>query len=576
MAVVLGINAFHPGSSAALVVDGVPVAAMAEERLNRIKYYAGFPALAIERCLDMTGCTFNDIDAVAIGRDSSANLARKLEYALKNPSRLLNLVKIRAAGTRLNDLKPMFAQAWGLDPARLRFREHTVEHHVAHIASAYFASGWESAAALSVDGSGDFVTCMMADCRDNSIEIKRRVYVPHSLGSLYTMVCQFLGYGQYGDEGKVMGLAPLGEDTYGAAFREMVSLTPTGIELNPKYFMPFGSDQGMRVSEDGSVELQRHYSDHMVELFGAPRHADQPIEKRDMDLAFGLQAAFERGYMHLLNLLHGMVPHTRVALAGGCALNSVANGKLFDQTPFGETWIQPAAGDDGLALGAALHVARTEYAEPAWRMNDAYLGPEYDDACIRTALEHYGVAHDQLERGELTARTAEAIEQGNVVGWYQGRMEWGPRALGNRSILTHPGAPGMKDTLNARIKRREWFRPFAPAVLQERQGEIFEYDHPSPFMLHVYKIRPEWRERLSAVTHVDDTGRLQTVRREENELYYDLIREFDRRTGIPVLLNTSFNENEPIVNTPAEAVDCFSRTRMDVLVIGPFLCRKPN
>ncbi len=576
MAVILGINAFHPGSSAALVVDGVPIAAMAEERLNRIKYYAGFPTQAIERCLEMAGCTFNDIDAVAIGRDSSANLTKKLEYALRNPSKLLNLMKIRSAGGRLSDLKPMFAMEWEVDPTRLRFREHAVEHHLAHIASAYFASGWDSAAALSVDGSGDFVTCMLADCRGNEIEVKRRVYVPHSLGSLYTMVCQFLGYGQYGDEGKVMGLAPLGEDTYRDVFDEMISLTPTGIELNPKYFLPFGADQGMRVNDDGSVELQRHYSDYMVERFGPQRGPDQPIEKRDMDLASGLQSAFERGYMHLLNLLHRAVPHTQVALAGGCALNSVANGKLFDQTPFQQTWIQPAAGDDGLALGAALHVARSWYEEPAWEMRDAYLGPQYDDACIHRALEQAGVAHERLERGALIARTAEAIEQGNVVGWYQGRMEWGPRALGNRSILTHPGAPGMKDTLNARIKRREWFRPFAPAVLQERQAEIFEHKHPSPFMLHVYSIKPEWRDRLSAVTHVDGSGRLQTVRSDENALYYDLIREFDRRTGIPVLLNTSFNENEPIVNSPAEAVACFDRTRMDVLAIGPFLCRKPD
>jgi carbamoyltransferase len=265
-----------------------------------------------------------------------------------------------------------------------------------------------------------------------------------------------------------------------------------------------------------------------------------------------------------------------VAIAGGCALNSVANGKLFAETPFTQTWIQPAAGDDGLALGAALHVSRSLHGEAPWSMTDAYLGPEYDDGVIRRALDEYKLEFREMERGALIQATVDELEKGNVVGWYQGKSEWGPRALGNRSILTHPGFPGMKDILNARIKRREWFRPFAPAVLADRQDEIFEHDHPSPFMLHVYNIRPAWRERLSAVTHVDGTGRLQSVTRAENALYYDLIAAFGERTGIPVLLNTSFNENEPVVDTPAQAVDCFARTRMDVLVIGRYFCWKAD
>jgi carbamoyltransferase len=281
--------------------------------------------------------------------------------------------------------------------------------------------------------------------------------------------------------------------------------------------------------------------------------------------------------MHLLNLLHEMVPEKRLVMAGGCVLNSVANGKLFDETPFRETCIQPAAGDDGLALGAALYVSHAILKEgKGHAAAQAYLGPEYPEAEIQAELDHKGVHYQRHESEALLAETADEIVSGNVVGWFQGRMEWGPRALGNRSILAHPGLPDMKDVLNARIKRREAFRPFAPAVRVERQAEIFEHDHPSPFMLHVYKIKPEWRERLTAVNHLDDTGRLQSVARDENPLYYDLIKSFEERTGIPVLLNTSFNENEPIVNSPAEAIDCFLRTRMDVLVIGPFICRKPG
>jgi carbamoyltransferase len=294
-----------------------------------------------------------------------------------------------------------------------------------------------------------------------------------------------------------------------------------------------------------------------------------------MDLAFGLQRVFEDAYMHLLNIMHRLVPEPRIAMAGGCVLNSVANGKLFDRTPFTETCIQPASGDEGLALGAALHVSNSLLRENRrFVMRDAYLGQEFSDGAIRKDLDSAGVRYVRYERDLLLNAVVGELVEGKVVGWFQGRSEWGPRALGNRSILAHPGFPGMKDILNARIKHREAFRPFAPSVLQERQSELFEHSHPSPFMLHVYKIRPEWRARLSAVNHVDDTGRLQTVARDENPLYYDLIKAFEARTGIPVILNTSFNENEPIVNTPGEAIDCFRRTRMDVLAIGPFVCTK--
>jgi carbamoyltransferase len=279
--------------------------------------------------------------------------------------------------------------------------------------------------------------------------------------------------------------------------------------------------------------------------------------------------------MHVLNLLHEKVPTTRISMAGGCALNSVANGKMLYETPFRETCIQPAAGDDGLALGAALYVSNSILKEgKRWVMKNSYLGNEHSDEFIKSELNRYNLSYKELNREDLIDQTTDEIVNGNVVGWFQGRMEWGPRALGNRSILAHPGFPNMKDILNARIKHREWFRPFAPSVLQERQTDIFEQDYPSPFMLHVYKIRPEWRERLSAVNHVDDTGRLQTVTREENPLYYDLIKNFEGKTGIPIVLNTSFNENEPIVCEPFQAIECFMRTKMDVLVIGSFFCKK--
>ncbi|MGH9465030.1 MAG: carbamoyltransferase N-terminal domain-containing protein, partial [Thermoanaerobaculia bacterium] len=357
MAVILGINAFHSGASAALVVDGRPVAAVAEERLNRVKYYANFPALAIRECLRIAGLELSDVEAVAVGRDSAANLSRKLRFVLQNPSRLLNLARWQRRRTGLDDLRSLMARELDLDASRLHFRQFNVEHHLAHVASAYYCSPWERSAGFSADGSGDFATCMFAECNGSRIEVSRRVYVPHSLGSLYTMVCEFIGYGEYGDEGKVMGLAPLGRDTYRERFLEMLRTTPEGIELGADYFVPFGDGQGLTINERGEMKLRRHYSPRMTEQFGVPRERHGEIAQRDRDLACGLQRRFEDGYLHLLNLLHAAVPCERVAMAGGCALNGVANGKLFAGTPFTETWIQPAAGDEGLSLGAALYVS---------------------------------------------------------------------------------------------------------------------------------------------------------------------------------------------------------------------------
>lgn len=575
MSVILGINAFHAGASATLVVDGTPVVALAEERLNRIKYYAGFPTSSILKCLEFAGLTFADIDAVAVGRDSSANLKKKLEFALKHPSKLLNFARMRARSKTFDDLKTLIADKCEVDAESLRFETYNIEHHLAHTASAYFASEWDDCAGVTIDGSGDFVSCMLSHCRGAEIRPLRRVFVPHSIGTLYTAVCQFLGYPKYGDEGKVMGLAPLGRDTYSDFFDDIVLQTDNGFELSSKYFLPFGTNQGMEVSDDGEMIVHRLYSDLFIRELGTPREPYSEITQRDMDVAFGLQRIFEKHYLHLLNTLHDLVPTGKVAMAGGCTLNSVANGKALYATPFRATCIQPAAGDDGLSLGAALYVSNTILREARrWVMKDAYLGDEYDDRSIKTELDNYKVDYRTLSRQELIHRTSDAIVAGKVIGWFQGRMEWGPRALGNRSILAHPGLPDMKDVLNARIKHREWFRPFAPSVLVERQSAVFEQDHPSPFMLHVYKIRPEWRTRLCAVNHVDDTGRLQTVARDENPLYYDLIKAFEQKTGIPVVLNTSFNENEPIVCRPSEAIECFLRTKMDVLVIGSHFCEK--
>src|SRR5579872_1346703 len=572
---ILGLNMFHADASAAIVQDGEVVFAIAEERLNRIKHYAGFPVLAVKACLDAVGAKHTDLDHVAVGHDSSANLRKKVQYAVAHPAKIMNFLRLRKRKNALRDVRALLSQTFEVDPSELRFRQHDLEHHIAHIASAYYCSPWEKAAGFSYDGSGDFVSAMMARCEGPDIEVLHRVYLPHSLGSFYTMICEFIGYKEYGDEGKVMGLAPYGNNTHCDRIAKLISERDGGYELNLSYFQPLGSNQGMQIRDDGTVQLAPHFSRRMSDEFGPPREPQIEITQRDMDLAFAMQHRFEEIFFYMLNELHGRVPCSELVMAGGCALNSVANGKVFQATPFLQTWLQPAAGDEGLAIGAALHTYHAILKQKQRvAMKNSYLGPEFSVERISSDLRSAGLHYEKLEREPLLEAVARRIAAGDVVGWFQGRMEWGPRALGNRSILAHPGRADMKDILNARIKRREWFRPFAPSILVERQHEYFECDHPSPFMLHVYKIRAEKRHELCAVNHVDNTGRLQTVSREENPLYYDLISAFERKTGIPVLLNTSFNENEPIVCEPSQAIDCFKRTRMDVLAIGPFLALK--
>jgi carbamoyltransferase len=577
MSIILGINAYHAGASATLLINGEPVAAIAEERLNRIKYYAGFPTLSIKKCLEIANVDIGQVDHVAVGRDFNANKWEKIKYTFKNPSLISNLSRIKSSRNKLNDLRSVIASELDVDKSTLKFKQHNIEHHIAHIASSYFISPWEKCAGFSVDGSGDFVTTMFTKCEGNEIKVLKKIFVPNSLGSLYTMVCEFIGYTKYGDEGKIMGLAPYGTNTYKKLFDDLVKIQKNGFKLNNKYFNKFGTNQGVQINEKGEAYIDKHFSDEMKKILGNPTIPYSEITQRDMDLAYGLQNKFEEVYLHLLNELYKIFPEKKVCIAGGGALNSVANGKIFDQTKFEETCIQPAAGDDGLSLGAALYVYNSVLGnKKRYVMKGSYLGPEYSDDEIKVALETKRIPYTKFNKKDLIDSTVNEIASDNVVGWFQGKMEWGPRALGNRSILGNPSSKNMKEILNSRIKRREWFRPFAPVVLEEKQSEIFENNHPSPHMLHVYKIKKEWRDKLSAVNHNDNTGRLQTVKRNENQLYYDLVESFGKKTGVPVLLNTSFNENEPIVCNPHEAIDCFTRTKMDILVIGSFFCKKTD
>lgn len=575
---VLGLNTFHADSSAAVLKDGILVAAVAEERLNRVKHFAGFPAMAIKEVLDIAGIGIERVDHLCINKDSKANLLAKVGFAVSNLRRITKMAKQRLEYRAKAQTAPtLICESLGVDPSKLRAKIHNIEHHLCHASSCFHVSDFERAAILSLDGFGDFASTLTAYGQGNDINVLDRVLFPHSLGVLYTMVCQFIGYDQYGDEGKVMGLAPYGQPSYDDFFEELVQLKPKGrFELNLDYFIHHREGVDYSFDDNGFPTVAPLFSEEMVKKFGVPRVRHAELGQRDKDLAASLQKRLESIYFHILNHLYEQTQCENLCLAGGVALNSVANGMIFDQTPFRKIYTQPAAGDDGTAVGAAYYVEHCVLKQPRrYFMDHAYTGREYSDVDIKACLDMTpGINPQKVSDEELFSRTATAIADGQIVGWFQGKMEWGPRALGNRSIVAHPGLPNMKDVLNSRIKHREWFRPFAPSILEDRVGEYFEHTHPSPFMMLVYKTRPEVRGSLLAVNHVDDTGRLQTVSRKQNPRYYALIEAFGKETGIPVILNTSFNENEPVVCSPKDALACFLRTRMDLLVMGNWMIRR--
>lgn len=578
---ILGINAYHGNASAALVCDGKLVAAVEEERFNRIKYAAGFPVEAIRYCLNEGGITLADIDHVAVPRNPFARLGTKLFYALRMPGFARERVKVMSKFTGLPDA---LGEAFDTDPKKIAATFHRVEHHQAHLASSFFVSPFEDAALLSADGLGDFASSMWGIGRGNQMVIDDAIAFPHSLGLYYTAVTQYLGFLKFGDEYKVMGLAAYGEPEQLEAFRDIVRFTPHGGEfgfrLGLDYFTHHRTGPEMSWAEsDKTPVLGKMFSDAMSKrLGGSPRQPDEPLEQRHRNLAAALQARLEEVYLGMLRKLAAKTKAKAVCLSGGVAFNCVANGKIFDQTPFEQVYVHPAAGDAGLAVGAAYYVWNQILRRPrSFLMDHAYWGPGYTTEQIRGAIDSSEVTKGdaycvaELPEPELLRRTASIIADGKILGWYQGRAEWGPRALGNRSIVADPRRPEMKDILNRRIKHREIFRPFAPSILAEKTGEWFEKSQPSPFMTLAYAVRPEKRDKIPAPTHVDGTGRLQTVSREGNPKYHALISEFERQTGVPVVLNTSFNDNEPIVCRPQEALDCFLRTQMDALVLGNVL-----
>jgi carbamoyltransferase len=572
---ILGINAYHGNASAAIVCDGRLVAAVEEERFNRVKYAAGFPVQAIRYCLREAGLELKDIDRVAVPRDPYARLGTKLFYAVRMPSFARERMKVL---TKFTGIPEALAQAFDTDPAKVTSKFHRVEHHQAHLASAFFVSPFERAALLSADGLGDFASTMWGTGKGGRMKIEGAIAFPHSLGLFYSAVTQYLGFLKFGDEYKVMGLGAYGEPEQLDAFRNIVRAHGDGFRLGLEYFTHHRTGPEMSWAEADKTPVQgKLFSEEMERLLGPKRDPEEPLEQRHKNLASGLQARLEEIYLGMLKKLAERTGLKAVCLAGGVAFNCVANGKIFDRTGFEQVYVHPAAGDAGLAVGAAYYVWHQILGKPrAFVMDHAYWGPGYTRDEIRSAIDANGLAQngchvEELPEEILMQRTAAIVADGKILGWFQGRAEWGPRALGNRSIVADPRRPPMKEILNQRIKHREIFRPFAPSILAESTGDWFEKSHPSPFMTLAYSVRPEKRDKIPAPTHVDGTGRLQTVTREANPRYWSLIKAFEQLTGVPVVLNTSFNDNEPIVCRPAEALDCFQRTQMDALVLGDFL-----
>jgi len=569
---ILGLNAFHGDSSACILKDGVVIVALEEERIRRIKHWAGFPIEAIKYCLKDANITIKDIDYITISRDPSANVIKKIKHTLKNKVSLSSIIDRYTNSKKVKSVKALLADEFGLSENDIKAEIHNIEHHRSHLGSSFFASPFEKAALLSIDGFGDFTSTMTAVGNGNQIEVLDAVHFPHSAGIFYTSFTQYLGFPKYGDEYKVMGLAPYGKPLYVDKLKDVIKFTDDGLfKLNLDYFKHH--KDGVKMSwEGGEPDIESIFSEYMVEKFGPARKKEDELTQYHKDLASSVQRFTEELIFHILNHLHKKTGIDNLCVAGGVAQNSVANGKILKNTPFKNVYIPPAGHDAGTSIGSALflynHILKEKRVAPTY---SGAMGSCFSDSEIEDYLKSQNMKFAKFSDSELYDKVTDCIINAGVVGWFQGRAEFGPRALGHRSIIADPRRDDAKEILNIKIKRRESFRPFAPSILKECVPDYFEGADNVPFMEKVYVIKESMRSKIPAVTHVDGTGRLQSVDSIFEPRYHGLISAFYKKTGVPILLNTSFNENEPIVNSPANALDCFLRTKMDMLVIENYI-----
>lgn len=567
MSIILGINKDHSDSSACLLIEGKLIGAVAEERLGkRIKHDSSFPTNAIKWLISTAGIKYSDINIVALSNDVLSNLPYKLMHSFDFSS--FNL--FRKIKNNIFNKSSVHQELFKLclenneNKNDLKYKIYKVEHHLAHIASAYYLSRFEdTTAALSYDGSGDAVSLMLAKCENSNIKVLERIYLPKSLGHFYSSICNFIGFDKFGEEYKVMGLSAYGIDKYSDYFDKIIGYDEKSC-LRQKNIFDYNS---IDYKKNNIIKLKKNFFEgKKIEKFS----------QESKDIAKSLQAVFEKTVLKIINRLYKKVPSKNLVMAGGCAMNGLVNGRIFKESFFKNHFIQPASTDDGTALGAAYYCWHNLLnKKERFIMKHAFWGPSYSEDHILKAIKEKNLTFKIFTNiDELTQNAARYIAEANVVGWYQGRSEWGARALGNRSILANPAIKDMKNIINSKIKKRESFRPFAPAVLDEEVSRFFECNINSEFMNHIIKFKEEWRKTFPSVCHVDSTARLQTVSKENNPLFYKLILELKKITGFGIILNTSFNENEPIVNTPEQALDCFLRTDMDILFLEKFVIHK--
>lgn len=579
---IIGLNVYHGDASACLFKDGNLIFAAEEERYTRIKHAAGFPLNAIKNCLDSENITLEQVDFITLNRNPKNRIIQKFLYAIKNPLRIKNFFDRVKNFRNIISLENKISEAFNIDKNILKKKVINFDHHLSHAASSVLASNYNQTNYLTLDGFGDFLSTTLGKFENNKFKIYHEVKFPHSLGIFYTAITQFLGFKKYGDEYKVMGLASYGEPQYLKEMRQIVSFNREKLfTLNLDYFLHHS--KGLEMSWlDGEPKISNIYSNNLIKLLGKERLSNQELTQRHKNIAASAQKIYEEILFKILNLSYEINKSNNICLSGGCAMNSVANGKIITNTNYKNIYINHSPGDSGGSIGSALlKILEKKIDIDVKSINTPYLGNQYLSANIsKIILKNKILNTDQFiinkydNYQNLTKKVALDISNGKIVGFFSGKMEFGSRALGARSILADPRNVNMRNILNSKIKRRESFRPFAPSIMEEFTKDWFEINDHVPFMSKVYKIKSEKKNLIPAVVHIDNTGRLQTVNKTINDKFYYLINDFYKITNIPIILNTSFNENEPIVCKPEEALDCFLRTNMDILVLENFVLER--
>ena len=583
---ILGLNINHADTSATLIVGNEIIASVEEERFKRIKHYAGFPYESISYCLNKKKIKISDLDYLCLNFDRKSNFKQKLKFVLKNFYRPNVFKRVLKRTRNFNSDQDLINY---LKKNEFKGQIINIDHHLSHMSSSFFCSPYENAVGLTLDGFGDFVSTESFICQENKIQSLKKVFFPHSLGILYQSITQLLGFKNYGDEYKVMGLAPYGDNNYASEFNELIKVSEHNyFMLNLDYFRHHKSSDfsSFKLVHNAPV-FENLYSKKIYDLFKIDERSGGNLEKKHFDIAFSLQKKFEEVVISILNSLYEKYKINNLCLAGGCALNSKFNGLITKKTNFKNVFIQPNAGDAGGSLGSSLMCSQLKSNSKKINYNfNVYSGPTYSDEYIENNLikninqrKDLNIKYYSKENTDLLNHyVAEQISNSKIIGWFKNSCEWGPRALGNRSILADPRNPNIKNIINAKIKLRESFRPFAPAILEKFADEYFYMldEKNSPFMLKIFKARELAKRTIPSVVHVDDTCRVQTVNKQNNEEFYNLIDKFYQLTQTPVILNTSFNENEPIVLTPNEAFDCFDRTDMDIISLQNWVIEKKS